>query len=68
MSSPAGCGGTSPLTVPGSPGPWHLQRFEGHDFLLADCLLQADGRSNKVLRKRAGECVAVVLINYLKDF
>lgn len=28
-------------------------------------LLQADRRSNKILHKRAGVCVAVVLFNYL---
>lgn len=34
-------------------------------FLPAGCLLQAGGRSNKVSHERAGECVAVVLFNYL---
>lgn len=45
--------------------PWPMAPTKGHDFLLAGYLLQADGRSNKVSHKRAGECVAVVLFTYL---
>lgn len=64
--SPAGCGGAATTKSSHSARePWPRAPTKGHDFLLAGYLLQADGRSNKVSHKRARECVAVVLFNYL---